>query len=196
MFWLKTNNMWFTLIEVIVAVTIFSIMMVSVIFIFVNSSEVSLKVDINRSMQENSKNIVETIAEDLRKNSIKECGWWITDWCRDNSVKFSTWVELRIWENHYYLAKENSVSPWSYIMANLSDCDEIKEQCYIVKNWEILSNSSVKINSLEFSVFSEHIPKVQINFLMKPMIWKWVRPDLIKENEINIQTTLSERLLK
>jgi GTPase SAR1 family protein len=48
-------------------------MMVSVIFIFINSSELSAKIDINRALQENSKNIIETIAEDLRKHEIREC---------------------------------------------------------------------------------------------------------------------------
>ncbi len=190
----KTNNFtWFTLIEVVVAVTVFSIMMVSVIFIFINSSEVSLKIDINRALQENSKNIVETIAEDLRKNSIADCSWGITEWCKSNLVKSSTWVQLWIWTNHYYLAKK----VWSdYILTDNTYCGITNNQCFIVKNWELLSNSSVKIDSLEFSIFSEHIPKVQINLLIKPMTGKWVKSNLIKNNEINIQTTLSERYLK
>jgi hypothetical protein len=32
-----------------------------------------MKVDINRVLQENSKNIIETISEDLRKNDLKVC---------------------------------------------------------------------------------------------------------------------------
>ena len=44
----KNLNSWFTLVEVIVAVTIFSIIMISVMFIFVNSTQLSMKVDINR----------------------------------------------------------------------------------------------------------------------------------------------------
>lgn len=189
-------NLAFTLIEIIVAITIFSIMMVSVISIFINSSEVSLKIDINRTLQENSKNVIENIAEDLRKNDIKECGWWITQWCKDTALKFSTWTELWVGDNHYYLAKRNIISPGSFIKANLSDCDEVKEQCFIVMNWKMLSNSSVKIEKLNFTVFSNLIPKVQINFVMKPMAWKWIKTDLIKFNELNIQTTLSERYLK
>lgn len=187
------KSKWFTFIEVIVAVTVFSIMMISVIFIFINSSEVSLKIDVNRALQENSKNIIETIAEDLRKNNIKECAGGVVKWCRNNSVKFSTWVELWIWDNHYYLAKK----VWTdYILTDNTECSTTNKQCFVVKNWEILSNSSVKITNLNFTIFSEHIPKVQINFLMKPMLGKWVKSNLIKNNEINIQTTLSERYLK
>jgi prepilin-type N-terminal cleavage/methylation domain-containing protein len=58
----------FTLIEILVALTIFSIFMVSMIMIYASSANIDRKIDINRSMQENSKNIIETIAEDIRKN--------------------------------------------------------------------------------------------------------------------------------
>jgi hypothetical protein len=42
--------------------------MVSVMMIFINSTDISAKSEINRVMQENIKNVVETIAEDVRKN--------------------------------------------------------------------------------------------------------------------------------
>jgi hypothetical protein len=42
--------------------------MVSVFVIFQLSADLNNKTDISRSMQENIKNIVETIAEDVRKN--------------------------------------------------------------------------------------------------------------------------------
>lgn len=194
--WINNSTLGFTLIELLVSITLFSIMMVSVIFIFINSSELSAKIDINRALQENSKNIIETIAEDLRKHEIRECWWWISNWCKDTSKKFMTGSELWIGTNHYYLAKKNTLLPWNFIKADNSDCDQIVDQCFIILNWVMLSNSSVKISNLEFDIFSEHIPKVQINFLIKPMVLKWIRWDLIENNEINIQTVLSERYLK
>jgi Tfp pilus assembly protein PilW len=42
--------------------------MISVMSIYISSTDISLKTDINRAMQENIKNAVETIAEDVRKN--------------------------------------------------------------------------------------------------------------------------------
>jgi hypothetical protein len=41
--------------------------MISVFMIFAFSADLNNKADISRSMQENIKNIVETIAEDVRK---------------------------------------------------------------------------------------------------------------------------------
>jgi prepilin-type N-terminal cleavage/methylation domain-containing protein len=58
----------FTLIEILVSLTILSIIMVSVLFIFMNSTNLSAKSEINRVMQENIKNVIETISEDIRNN--------------------------------------------------------------------------------------------------------------------------------
>jgi hypothetical protein len=49
---------------------IFGIMMISVMSIFLFSSQMSARVEINRVMQENIKNVVEDIAENIRKNGI------------------------------------------------------------------------------------------------------------------------------
>jgi prepilin-type N-terminal cleavage/methylation domain-containing protein len=67
---MKNNKTAFTLLEILVALTIFSIFMVSMIMIYASSANIDRKIDINRAMQENSKNIIETIAEDIRINGI------------------------------------------------------------------------------------------------------------------------------
>jgi prepilin-type N-terminal cleavage/methylation domain-containing protein len=63
----------FTLVEVIVSMTILGIIMVSVMVVFISGSNTANKIDIQRGLQENVKNIVETIAEDIRKNGINMC---------------------------------------------------------------------------------------------------------------------------
>jgi fructose-1,6-bisphosphatase/sedoheptulose 1,7-bisphosphatase-like protein len=44
--------------------------MISIIMIFKSASEVSYKIDLNRSMQENVKNIVESISKDVTNYGI------------------------------------------------------------------------------------------------------------------------------
>jgi len=186
----KVNFCWFTLIEIIVAVTIFSIIMTSVILIFVNTTDLSMRIDVDRILQENSKNIIETISEDLKKQDIKLCDSWVLEWCIWLK-NIMTWSELWVWDNHYYLAKESNIMG---TFIKVSDCNA--KQCYIVKNWELLSNSYVNIKKLEFSIFSEHSSKVQINILMYPMSWKWIKSSLIEKSNLNIQTTLTDDYIK
>ena len=59
---------WFTLVEVLVSITIFSIMMISIMSIYILSTDIAVKSDINRMMQVNLKNVTSTIAEDIRKD--------------------------------------------------------------------------------------------------------------------------------
>jgi hypothetical protein len=46
-------------------------MMISVMSIFLFSSQMSSRVELNRLLQENIKNVVEDIAENVRKNGIE-----------------------------------------------------------------------------------------------------------------------------
>jgi len=62
----------FTLIELIVAITIFSMIMISVLSIFILSSQMSSTIELTRVMQENVKNSFEDIAESVRKNDITD----------------------------------------------------------------------------------------------------------------------------
>jgi prepilin-type N-terminal cleavage/methylation domain-containing protein len=60
------NHLAFTLIEVIVAVTILSIILISVMSIYITSTDINLKTDITRALQQNVKSVVEVISEDIR----------------------------------------------------------------------------------------------------------------------------------
>jgi type II secretory pathway pseudopilin PulG len=64
----KNKVLAFTLIEVVVSITIFSMVIISVIWIYITSSDILVKSDINRKMQENLKNVTNQISEDIRKN--------------------------------------------------------------------------------------------------------------------------------
>ncbi len=199
---MKELNRGFTLIEIIVSVTIFSIIMISMITIFILSSDLSGKVEINRNMQSNIKNIVETIAEDIRKNKITWVSSSLVDTC-DNIIwatdKYKKWTKLCTWLNSYFLAKKTA-GVYIRVSDPLNECVSIKNNCVIVKNdWTDiypLNNNLVSINKLEFYYSKNYIPKVTINMEIRPSAWKWVKSNLIKNNIISFQTTLSERLIE
>ncbi len=194
---MRLNKSWFTLIEVLVSVSILSVIMVSIFAIFQLASDLNNKTDVSRSMQENIKNIVELIAEDVRKNWINWVNSNIIIWdCSfSDSDIYTVWTKLCVWGNSYYIAKDvwwvwNRV--WDY-----SECDW-KTQCFLVRNDGTsvtqLSNSWVDFKDLSFSVSKDWMRKVTINFIIEPSMLKWIKQNLVKENKIVFQTTISGRL--
>lgn len=181
----------FTIIEVLVAVTILSIIMISVMQIYISSSDINLKTDINRAMQENIKNAVETMAEDIRKKPLI----WVVDndvdSCDFSTDIHSSGIKMCIWSDIYRLWKKINDS---YTIASNEQCDEVKESgCTILKNGKPLMNSWVDIKYLQFKVSDEEISKVTILMEVQPSAIKWIRPDLIKQNRMDFQTTISQR---
>lgn len=207
MFLYKNKITWFTLVELMITVTIMSIIIVSVINIFISSNDISFKSDINRSMQKNIKNVVETIAEDVRKNWIAWVANWINTCVMPTWNIYSSWSKLCTWTwilwNTYFLAKKSDiVLSWSYIIADNSDCQDLNSICSIAikdpLSSEIspLSNSSVSFSDLSFYVSNSYLPKVTIVFKARPSFRKWVKSNLIKDSNIFFQTTISERFIK
>ena len=191
---------WFTLIELLVSITIFSIIMVSVITIFIFSANLSAKVDINRSMQENIKNAVETIAEDVRRNGIGWVSNTNTDW--NCTAWLSEWNKLCISDglDWYTLKKIDTFG--NLVRVNGSDmsaqCSDIQTHCVLYKWDSPLTNSFVSFRELNFSVSwdADNQRKVTINFVLQPATKRWVRSDLIKNSKLVFQTTISERLIQ
>ena len=196
------HNAWFTLIELLVSITIFSIIMVSVISIFIFSANLSAKVDINRSMQENIKNAVETMAEDIRKNGIT----WISVDAGDACImpvagSSITWNKLCTSAHEYTLS--DIVLPATFSRNLNPSCTDITTWCSLFQKdplvwWSPLTNSFVSFRELNFTLTwdNKNQKKVTVNFVIQPAVKKWVRTDLIKNSKIVFQTTLSERLIK
>lgn len=64
----------FTLIEVIVAMTILSIVLISVFEVYSNIIVMTKRLELSRGLQQNARTIVETIAKDVREGGIAfEC---------------------------------------------------------------------------------------------------------------------------
>jgi len=211
----NTRNInWFTLVEMLVAIIIFWIVIVSVMMIYATSTQIAIKTDINREMQQNIKSTIETIAEDIRKN-------WIV-WVSINPIlpankfkKDKSWTRLKTNSFHYTLfwykasewEKDSDALPKTNIF-----CNDIKNICFIMKcknndinhndscwtTYQIwpLSNSKTSISNFSFYVTDWKIPRVRINFTAKPSIKKWLKSKFIESSKLFFQTTISERYLK
>lgn len=186
----------FTLIEVLVSLAIFSIVITSVIWIYITSSDILVKSDINRKMQENLKNVSSVIAEDIRKNwitwisnsPIDTCDFilWANKYKKGNKLCTKSW-------NDYYLAKKDVIT-WIYIRVDDSSCNDLKDKCviYNLSKWP-LTNSFVSVKTLDFYLSKDYIPKLTMSITMQPSIKKGVKIDLIKKSKLTFQTTISER---
>lgn len=182
----------FTLVEIIISVTIFSLIMVSIISIFIISSDTSLKTDINRAMHENVKSVIWEIAEEVRKEWITWVSIDAIDSCDfSDTWYYKKWTKLctESWKS-YYLAKEIS---WVFSRVESNQCENLEDRCFIVMNWEPLTNSLVSVKSLDFYVSEESVNKATINVTFQPSVKVWVKSDLIKNNILNLQTTISQR---
>jgi len=188
------NKNAFTLVEIIVAITIFMIVMVSVMQIFWISSQLTNKIDINRQVQENIKNLTETIAEDIRQNWIS---WAWDDWTLDN-YSLKKWHWLKLWNNKYYIWQ---LVWWNIVRrVDITGCGDLKNNCFLVKdNWTIksrLTNSWVAFEKLNFTIMWKNTKKLVINFTIRPSTKKWINSNMIKNSKVIFQTTLSERFIK
>lgn len=200
---MRINKSWFTLIELIVSITILSIIMISIFAIFKISSDVTNRTEVSRAMQENIKNIVELIAEDVRTKEIL----WLNSNCKIEADYKNIWNKVcfkdDLWEeSDYYIAYLDKVS-WSYNRVyDFSDCEIWKKSCYLVKNiwWviEAVSNSWVEFRDFKVTLLNnwEKNRKILLNFTIQPSTKKWINSNLIENNKIVFQTTLSQRLYK
>gem|GEM_PF-402614 len=149
----------FTLIELVVSITILSIVMMSIFYIFVLSADINNKTDIARSMQENVKNIVEFISEDVRKNEIVGVNSPGALLCTiDSGNPFTSGDKLCIQTatgmHEYYLGKSSAIGNITRVY-NHSECTTL-DPCFLVFQDEDgpikLSNDWVDFRSLRFEV--------------------------------------------
>lgn len=192
----QLHKKWFTLVEVLVAITIFSMMFISIIWIYIITSDINMKSDINRVMYENIKNLSSKIWEDIKKDWIL----WVStngiDDCNKDtwSNYYKLWTKLctNSWKI-YYLAKKDIVS-WKYLRVDNSACVWLQDNC-VIAMWpeSPLTNSYVSIKEFNMYLSKDSVSKVTLNLVIQPSLKKWVKPDLIKESKLIFQTTFSER---
>jgi len=188
---INLNNKWFTLIEIIVAITMFMVVMISVMQIFWVSSALTNRVDINRQVQENIKNITESISWDVRN-------YWVwQSWIEADIYEWNKWNWLKIGDIKYYISNDDQT------LNRISDIEQcstdLSFNCFLVKDdWgkSKLTNSWVAIEKIEYTILWNSNKRIVINLIMRPSSRKWVPINLIKNSKIIFQTTISERFVR
>lgn len=194
----------FTLVEILVAMSILAIMMVSILSVFLFSSQMSHLVDLNRVTQENMKNVLEDISESIRKDGII----WVRDFSDSNCADFSqnilnsesgSTLCLIYWE--YTLWYKNATWDFLPVQDVSSYCGDIQNVCYIIKkdyggDWYPLTNSFLSFQKMDFILLNPDLPKLSLLLEARPAIGKGITPEVIEKNVIRVQTTLTERLIE
>lgn len=195
------KNYAFTLVEILVSITILSLILVSVFNVYISSTHINMKTDITRMLQQNTKSAVELIAEDVRK-----IGYWsgvtmfsesLSPCAAVNNInetkqgtKLCTWIN-----KDYYLAEE--ISPDTYVRVTDWNCEDITKKCTLVVNkWSWarpIMNSWVDVKKLRFMISWEDVQKVTILMTLQPATWKWIKTSIIQNNRFYFQTTISQR---
>jgi len=176
----------FTLIEVIVSISIMSVILVAIMSVFFSMNDVSQKTDVQRQLQSNIKNAIETMSQDIRNNGVSlDCDSLVSElgefWC-DNTG------------NIYQIWKKDIL--WNFVPTTTGECSDVNTNCYLLRNRTPLTNSFVSIQDVNFSVLGDlDLPRLSISITLHPSFQKWVKANLIKNSTITLQTTLSESFL-
>ncbi|EKE28568.1 MAG: hypothetical protein ACD_3C00043G0007 [uncultured bacterium (gcode 4)] len=201
----RLKQHWFTLIELIVAVTILAFVMLSVFVIYSNILQINKKLELNRILQENTRTMIEWLASDIRTK-------WLAYWYYNNvttqPLDYSgNWNTILAIKDRDDLANPNVYCMQKQKINCDNSCYTNPKWCYLWKlNSDIkLSDDRVEVNNLRFYISwkpSQDITnedkewKVTVVFDLSLAPGKWISRALAKENELHIQTTISEKVYK
>lgn len=192
------KNQGFTLIELIVSITILSIIMLSIFIIYSNIIDANKKLELSRILQENSRNITETLAKWIREKGIDYSFYSnLTE-----KIDYSTWntiLALKSWDKFCLMKQDNDYCD--------STCNSSNINCslWILGTHERINTSDVVVNNLRFYIsgeWSDNITnlenpsKVTLVFDLSVRPWKWLKSEIAKNTTIKIQTTINEKIYK
>ncbi len=206
----------FTLIEMVITTTIFAVMSIAVMSIYLQTTNLAQKLRMTRHLSETAREITEKIADDVREK-----------WMTGVTISASTNPYWN-WSSTYSLSGSEMLGIWDgsrmYIYGKKTDqgidpCDTIsknntKIHCglYMVEFWNYThafnlvdsfipeeEKKRVKIENLKFYISGDGETterKVTLVFTLVLMPRIWISEWLVAESRLNIQTTASERFFR
>ncbi len=205
----------FTLIELMLAMTIFVIMSVMVMGIYINTTSTSRKLNATRELAETAREITERLSQDIRDNGIDISRSNYDDmtidnrWWKNPDYTQSWWEILAIWGwiKRYFYAKK--------IWDTLTRCTDVDQSDITIHCWLYLvhwedwawaynlvdsfipeeDKKRVKIENLKFYIswdeFTAKKATLVMSLTLMPRIW--IGRIWIDTTKLHIQTTLSEQ---
>ena len=208
----------FTLIELVVAMTIFSIIMISVFFIYSNILDTSKRLEIMGNLQENARSVLESIATDVREHGIDFDHYHETMSSYTGSAIDT--LAIRGGMRYYAMHAISVGGTVGCTGTDMSDTGTLADQkaqskglysgCYVGLDTGTgaavhVSNEKVVVQKLKFfisgegarTLTSERSPgKVTVLLTLAPAPGQGIPLSMTKDSAITIQTTLSEKAYK
>lgn len=201
----------FTLVEIIIAVTILSTIMVSVMSVYTIASQMTRRVELSRSIASNTKMLHERFSESLRKYEIQDISPSIVDDCSPDGVTpmyhrvFSgskLCLSTPLWKQEFFLWNYDG-SDWVRVSDQSKCSDEVEDTesvCRLIlrdENGDMypLTQSNVAIDSMTFWVHNLDLPKLSLQYTIRPRYRAGIPSELSTQMQTHIQTTFSKRLI-
>ncbi len=216
---LSRNTSGFTMIEMVIAVTIFGLMSVAILSTYIQTTQISAKLRMTRLLSESAREITERIAEDVRSTGISVTKSSYDDHTVGNELWKSP--DYRSYGGEILAIGNENISDKMYLygkktgstVTHCTPSDQVdpKTHCglYVIKNndfstaWNILDSfvpeeekKRVKLDHFRFYISGDGIStekKVTIVFTLGLMPRVGIPPSLVSETKMQIQTTMSER---
>lgn len=170
-------------------------------------------------MQENVKNVFENIAESVRSQHIIEAAdancaspdpidpLKMTEslvpggkLCIRNTLLNQTeyFIGHKLWNNWVRVTNIDECAEFTKASLNW-EAENDDNICRVLKNDGTrifpLTNNFVAIESLDFFVNNDKIPKVYMRMILRPAARKWLAVNILDNNRMYVQTSISERFI-
>lgn len=218
---LKHSRSGFTLVELIIGMTIFAVMSTMTILIYFNISESSRRLQISREISETTRQITEKINQEVQENKI-----FIKEINKDGNDSLLKKFKENNFDEKNLLAIGRDNNEKIFVLwkrlddKNLASCDSNdknnpEKNCwlYLVKqnsDWSLNyfnlvdsfreneNEKRVKINDLKFEIsgWENDVKKVALKMKVSLTKKSWIQNSLINGSKMEIQTTISERFYK
>ncbi|MCH2188223.1 prepilin-type N-terminal cleavage/methylation domain-containing protein [Candidatus Gracilibacteria bacterium] len=184
----------FTLIEIIVTVTIISIVLVSVIASFIAIQNITHKNDMYRSIHENIKTLSQALSHDIHRSTLVGVSLHATDpYTFGSGGKYGTALETA--NNRYYLAQKNELSgDWERV--EVSHCQSVAQHCSLYQRGVgPLTNNRVSVSDIAWYISAGNLPKVTLVIEIRPAAKRGLSSSVLEKATQVFQMTFSERIL-
>jgi prepilin-type N-terminal cleavage/methylation domain-containing protein len=210
-----SSHRWFTLIELMIAMSIFAVMSVMIMNVYINTTNTSRKLNMTRELSETAREITERISQDIRDKGIDMDRSKFDDTMIDNELWRSPNYTQSGWEilaiadgvTQYFYAKKQ----WTTLSrCTTSDKEDKKVHCWLYlirwQDWSSAYNlvdsfipeedkKRVKIENLRFYISWDDFTTKKVTLVMTLALMPriGVPASMVENTKLHIQTTMSER---